>query len=317
MRPSVPSSDGGASGQPPVEGGFLIDIDPALIEAAVASVERRLAVDDQAEDQVEVDLSVAEPAAPREETPQRGAKLFEEEVDELVVPPELADLLGDDGAPDEDPVGPEGGAPQPGLAAPDPLLLARLEMQTVQIIRLENQTRELLVGRETLAGQVRELRQGASELSADFDRYRQRARKERDDAERRGEERLLVPLLDTADNLERAWAHAPSDGGQLARGLHMVLEQLRSQLKRLGVERISGARGQVFDPEIHEALQRVPTRAEPPGHIVDEIAPGYRFHGRLLRPARVTVAAEPPATSPSPLADPPLAEPGVGGTDAY
>lgn len=222
--------------------------------------------------------------------------------DELVVPPELEMLLADlqDDMQIEPPTAPQ--APPP-----DPALLAELERRDRRLAELEGEARDLRENNLYLQAQIREIRQSASTLATDFDRHRQRARKEREDAERAGEERVLMHLLETADNLDRAFAHSAADSHPVFRGLQMVTEQVHARLRRLGVERVAATRGVDFDPEQHEAMQRVPTADLPAGSVVEEIAAGYRFRGRLLRPARVSVAmpspTEPEAASPD-AADP-------------
>ncbi len=167
-------------------------------------------------------------------------------------------------------------------------------------------------GRRLAEGQLSELRTAARSQAEDFDRFRQRSRKEKEDAEKVGEERVLRSFLETANNVERAWHHAQANTGQLLSGLQMIVEQFRTTLKRAGVERIPARPGIPFDPEVHEAVLRVPSSEVPPGHIVDEASPGWRLRGRLFQAARVTVAdaplepAPPPAVAQEPEDPPPL-----------
>ncbi len=129
---------------------------------------------------------------------------------------------------------------------------------------------------------------------ADFDNYRKRARRDVAEAERRVQESLIRSLLPTFDNIERASVHAESttDVKSLAEGLQMVLRQFQDTLAGLGIERVASA-GQAFDPSLHEAVQHVETSEVPAGAVAQELQPGYRWNGRLLRPAMVVVAKTP------------------------
>jgi molecular chaperone GrpE len=139
--------------------------------------------------------------------------------------------------------------------------------------------------------EVARLRERLLRMAADFDNYRKRARRDISDAERQVQESLLQKLLPTFDNLERASGHAGSaqDVKALAEGLHMVLRQFQDALTSLGIERIA-AEGSPFDPAAHEAVQHVETAEAAPGVVVKELQAGYRWQGRLLRPALVVVS---------------------------
>jgi molecular chaperone GrpE len=127
--------------------------------------------------------------------------------------------------------------------------------------------------------------------AADFDNYRKRSRKEVDDAQKKGAEDLLRALLPVFDNLERAATHADqaSDSKAIGEGVRMVLAQFTDTLERAGITRLAGV-GCAFDPMVHEAVQQVETNDAPPGSIVAEITPGYRYGERLVRASMVVVA---------------------------
>jgi len=276
VRPPPPSASGAQS----PEDSLSIQVDPSLLEAAIAAVERRTRKPEPAP------VAAHAPAAPTvlEELS------IEIEIDgqgELVVPPELRELL------------------DPGPPEPPPELLATIEARDQQIRQLEEELRETRRRRDVAEQQLRDVRGSASQLYTDFERFRQRAKKEREDAERAGEERVLAQFLDTTDNLDRALQHAPAEN-PLHRGLKMVVSEAQGRLRRLGVERLTSLRGTRFDPELHEALHHIPTEDVPAGCILEEVSAGYRLRGRLLRPARVTVAAPLPFAEPeaSPQAPP-------------
>ncbi len=112
-------------------------------------------------------------------------------------------------------------------------------------------------------------------------RTEERARLEVEEERRR----LLQEFLAVADNLEQALAHQDEPG--LREGLRLTWAGLQSFLAREGVEAVA-AEGRAFDPQEHEAVATVGGDA-PPGQVVQEVRRGYRYYGRLLRPARVVV----------------------------
>jgi molecular chaperone GrpE len=104
-------------------------------------------------------------------------------------------------------------------------------------------------------------------------------------------EQLVEKLLPVLDNLDRTIASAEQagDAPAIVRGVHLVRAQLEGVLRGYGLERLD-ALGEPFDPTIHDAIATVPV-GTPDEHdlIVDQIEPGYRFAGALLRPAKVVV----------------------------
>jgi molecular chaperone GrpE len=127
--------------------------------------------------------------------------------------------------------------------------------------------------------------------AAEFENYKKRTSRDRDDAVRFAKESVIRDLLPILDNLERALAHASGggDGKPLVEGVEMVLRSLVDTLAKHGVTQISAA-GQPFDPAKHEAMAQVETDAHEPNSVVEELHKGYMLSERLLRPALVTVA---------------------------
>jgi molecular chaperone GrpE len=132
--------------------------------------------------------------------------------------------------------------------------------------------------------------------AADLDNYRKRARRDVEEAARKGCEDALREILPVIDNLERAVASAASatDVKAVAEGVDMVLRYFQDTGSKLGLERVEAV-GQRFDPNLHEAIQQEETADQPPGTVLRELAAGYRLAGRLLRPAMVVVARPPAA----------------------
>ncbi|MFS8069155.1 MAG: nucleotide exchange factor GrpE [Byssovorax sp.] len=130
------------------------------------------------------------------------------------------------------------------------------------------------------------------ELEASQARVQQNAERVYDE-KRRG---LVLELLPVLDNLERTLAAAETASDPaLVTGLRMVLSGLEGVLARYGVERVD-ATGERFDPALHEAVAAVPV-LDPKllGAVVQQAAPGYRFGGKVLRAAKVSVGVPTPA----------------------
>jgi molecular chaperone GrpE len=125
--------------------------------------------------------------------------------------------------------------------------------------------------------------------AAEFENFRRRALKEREDLGKYGNERLLKDFLPVADNLERALDHADAlDAKVVIEGVRLVQKILTQALGKHGVTGFSAV-GAPFDPALHEALMQQDSELAP-GTVVAEMAKGYKLHERLLRPAAVVVA---------------------------
>jgi molecular chaperone GrpE len=128
-------------------------------------------------------------------------------------------------------------------------------------------------------------------LQADFDNYRKRIEKERDQARHRGVEHLIEQLLPVLDGFDRALAaHDDPAYEEYRKGFELIRKQLWDVLAKQGVHRIESV-GKEFDPNVHHAIEHVPTTDYPDGAVIDELQPGYTFHHRVLRPAMVRVAS--------------------------
>lgn len=128
---------------------------------------------------------------------------------------------------------------------------------------------------------------------ADFDNYRKRVERERDDIGAAGKRDLLLGIVDVVDNLERALDSAADVDGDcvgIAAGVTAIYRQMRRLLESNGVEQYESV-GEPFDPERHEAVAVTPSDSIAEDHVVSEIRSGYTWNGRLLRPAKVFVSS--------------------------
>ncbi len=126
-------------------------------------------------------------------------------------------------------------------------------------------------------------------LYAEFENFKRRAQKEREEAVKYGWEKASYDFLEVIDNLDRALHFAGTNTDKnLLMGLKMVSDQFRAALEKQGVQPIDTA-GQKFDPHLHEAVGEAESEL-PKGGIVREETKGYRIHGRLLRASRVIVS---------------------------
>jgi molecular chaperone GrpE len=128
-------------------------------------------------------------------------------------------------------------------------------------------------------------------LAAEYDNYRKRSAKERQDAGSRAQADLVRRLIDALDDVAR-FAHvdpATTDSATIVQGVDMVEKKLLKELGAAGLAVINPV-GETFDPALHEAVATEPTSAREDDHVVSRVyQPGYLFNSQLLRPARVVV----------------------------
>src|ERR1051325_5640696 len=131
---------------------------------------------------------------------------------------------------------------------------------------------------------------------ADFDNFKKRAARERQDAIKYANEGLLEKLVPVLDNFDMALAAAQTSSTDAAQslqtGVAMIFQQLKKALPGAGLEEIAATR-QPFDPNWHEAVSQQETTSVPEGHVVQQLRKGYKLRDRLLRPATVIVAKKP------------------------
>ncbi|MDX6511729.1 MAG: molecular chaperone GrpE [Gaiellaceae bacterium] len=133
-------------------------------------------------------------------------------------------------------------------------------------------------------------------VAADFENYRKRAARDQAAFSARANERLVAELLPILDSLEKAVEAAGAhEAAKLEEGVGLVHRQLADALAKEGVGEID-TEGK-FDPHVHEAMLSQPSEAEE-GSVLEVLQKGYRLGDRVLRPARVVVAAAPPLGPP-------------------
>jgi len=132
--------------------------------------------------------------------------------------------------------------------------------------------------------------------TADFENYKKRAARERQDAVKFANEGLIQKLIPVMDNFEAALSSLQSTGGESAQslvtGVSMIYQQLKSILTEAGLEDVE-SHGKPFDPNFHEAVSQAESAEFPEGHVMQQLRKGYRLRERLLRPATVIVAKAP------------------------
>lgn len=154
---------------------------------------------------------------------------------------------------------------------------------------------------EDLSARLVETEDRLLRLQADFENFRRRALREREEGLRYGHQNLVKDLLSAVDNLDRAIDHVRGgEGGDfegLLRGVELVRKELLGTLAKFEVAEIE-AKGRTFDPTLHEAMAQTPDESVPPGTVIEVLQKGYQLRDRLLRPARVVVAGKGPEPEP-------------------
>ncbi len=176
-------------------------------------------------------------------------------------------------------------APPPAAKEPPPPdpRLAVLEEQAAR-------EKERAIRAEEEIGRVRE---ALLRKSADFDNLKRRTEKEKSEYFRFALSEAFADILGVVDNFERALQHrGDATGDEFHAGIDMIARQLTETLKKYGVSEVP-AHELPFDPNVHEAVVREETAVAAPGTVLEVLQKGYLLHDRLLRPARVRVAASP------------------------
>ena len=130
-------------------------------------------------------------------------------------------------------------------------------------------------------------------LQADFENYRKRIERDRSAEYHRAIGSAIEPILPVLDDFARALeSHRDPAYDKFREGFDLIYRRLWATLSKMGLQRIE-AEGKPFDPHEHQAVERVETDRHEDNVVLGELAPGYRFHDRVLRPAMVRVAVHP------------------------
>lgn len=152
-------------------------------------------------------------------------------------------------------------------------------------------------GEDPMAGLQADLdrfRDLASRSQADFENYKKRSAREKEEAIKYANSSLLERLVGIIDNFEFGLAAAKEQGANspIYSGMVLVQKQLNDLLAENGLQPIE-AEGKTFDPNLHEAIAHEPSDQIPEGVVLRQARRGYRFKDRLLRPSRVVVSSGP------------------------
>jgi molecular chaperone GrpE len=156
---------------------------------------------------------------------------------------------------------------------------------------VEEQLTAVTAERDRLAAEKADLGDRLLRARAEFDNARRRGERERLDFLQFASMDLLREMLPVLDDFERA-LKVETAGRDYAKGVELIYQRFYETLKRLGLEPIE-TEGKQFDPNQHEAVQRVQTEEAGDQAILGELQRGYNFKGKLLRPAWVRVAVRP------------------------
>ncbi|MBS1854622.1 MAG: nucleotide exchange factor GrpE [Acidobacteria bacterium] len=163
------------------------------------------------------------------------------------------------------------------LPADDPSPVATVEVLTAE--------------RDQLAAEKAELEDRLLRARAEFQNARTRAERERSEYIQFAAMDLVKDLLPVLDDFERAMRAETADK-DYARGVELIYQRMYDQLRKMGLEPIE-TEGKLFDPNLHQAIDRVQTEDAEDQAILGEYQRGYQFKGKLLRPAMVRVAVHP------------------------
>jgi molecular chaperone GrpE len=159
--------------------------------------------------------------------------------------------------------------------------------------------RELLVEQiDKIEKENRDLSDRLLRTMAEFDNYRKRVAREKEDLLKYGAEKMTLDMLPVADSFERALdqAKTAADAAAVIEGVHMIFKQFLATLEKFNIKPFDSV-GQPFDPEKHEAMAQQEHPEYTENTVVSELQRGYFLNNKLLRPARVVVSRGPDDSS--------------------
>ena len=155
----------------------------------------------------------------------------------------------------------------------------------------EAQIAALAAERDQLITEKTELKDRLLRALADFENFRRRAERDRSEFIQYAAAELVRDLIPILDDFGRAMKAETTDK-EYAKGVELIYQRLFENLKKAGLEPIEAA-GKSFDPNLHQAVDRVQSEDWPDQTVLQEYQSGYNFKGKLLRPAMVKVAVRP------------------------
>ena len=163
--------------------------------------------------------------------------------------------------------------------------------ENTETVRPQGEAEDPTAGLQADLDRFRDL---AMRSQADFENYKKRSAREKEEAIKYANTSLLEKLVPIIDNFELGLAAAKSQGEEspIYAGMNLVLKQLNDFLIANGLQPVETV-GQKFDPNLHEAIAREPSEEFPEGTVIRQVRRGYRFKDRLLRPATVVVSSGP------------------------
>jgi molecular chaperone GrpE len=202
---------------------------------------------------------------------------------------------------------------EPAEAAPeteeaeDPKRKLQEQVQSLleQAMKLQQENQELLQEKQGLVERCQKLEEEKKAMlnqtlrrQADFENFRKRVEREKQELRARAEVELLTQVLPVVDAFERALQAEATNTDDYRAGVELIYKQLFDLLARAGLEPIAAA-GEPFDPNVHHAVERVETTDFPDHTVLAELQRGYTFKQQLVRPALVRVAVHPEARAES------------------
>ena len=146
------------------------------------------------------------------------------------------------------------------------------------------------VKEKALRDKITSLEDKVKRQMAEFDNFRKRTTKEKEQMFSMGEKSVIEKMLPVVDNFERGLAAVPEaeKGGALASGMEMIYKQMMKQLEDLGVKPIEAV-GKEFDPNFHNAVMQVASEEYESGYVAQEFLKGYTYHDTVIRHSMVGV----------------------------
>ncbi|MCZ7392141.1 MAG: nucleotide exchange factor GrpE [Candidatus Methanoperedens sp.] len=165
------------------------------------------------------------------------------------------------------------------------------EPETKEIEAQEPREKELVKELETTKKQLQEEKDRCLRLSAEFDNFRKRELKEREEFIKYANEKLILELIDVCESLERGLENAKKtdNNDKLIEGMELIYKQFKNVLEKNGLIPIK-AQGEKFDPYKHEAMMQTLTDEYDDGTILEELARGYMLNNRVIRYSKVRVS---------------------------